>query len=620
MKRNVTFRQKLALSFALLLSLLLLHGAISWFALQESENRFAELRDVDQAIELTLRAHMNEKDYLLTQDRRLAATVLEELASAQEKIEQIAAQTAMLDKETLTAMNRSLALYQMTFSQYGIYADQIRALHSELQQLGSDLGNMIEELHQSDSVPLAEINRLHHFLLLLRDQAAPLTPESSYVQEMLSIASALRYGPYDSDVRLTAHRIISDLETYRSVTAKIEELEARQRANEKDMKAAAETVQSLGQSIKDLQNEQLRLRQSGITRILLGVFFLSLAIAAWGTRSLSARLMKPLQDLVQITAALGQGNFKQRIDIQVDDEFKTLLLSVNHMAENIENLNAHMEELVAERTQALEEEKIRFEQLFKHSPEGILIFDKDLHVIDANNAFTLMFGYTLAEIIGHNLSDFFLVEDYVPGNQTSRIEALRRCKDGRLLPVSIVKYSFPEARGQTLYYAIYTDVSERRAAEERLEYLSLHDGLTHLKNRTFFEAEMKRLQAEQSRCSLLVCDVDGLKEINDRFGHSEGDRLLQDAAAVLTRAAGHHTVARIGGDEFVVFLPDTSAALLPTLLQNISDALAECNLHRDQALRISVGFAHRPDGSIAMEDLFRQADQLMYAQKKSRRT
>ncbi len=107
------------------------------------------------------------------------------------------------------------------------------------------------------------------------------------------------------------------------------------------------------------------------------------------------------------------------------------------------------------------------------------------------------------------------------------------------------------------------DVSDRVKAEEKLKYLSTHDSLTGLFNRNFFEAEMQRLQSGRSfPISILVTDLDKLKEINDRYGHEAGDLLLKEVAKVFRETfRADDITARLGGDEFVFLLLKTDESV-----------------------------------------------------------
>jgi predicted signal transduction protein with EAL and GGDEF domain len=112
--------------------------------------------------------------------------------------------------------------------------------------------------------------------------------------------------------------------------------------------------------------------------------------------------------------------------------------------------------------------------------------------------------------------------------------------------------------------AITRNVTERKRIEKEMKYLSLHDALTALYNRAFFENEMKRLEeGRETQIGLIVCDVDGLKIINDSLGHAAGDELLRGVAQTLTRSfRASDLTARIGGDEFAVIVPGNSVEMI----------------------------------------------------------
>ena len=169
--------------------------------------------------------------------------------------------------------------------------------------------------------------------------------------------------------------------------------------------------------------------------------------------------------------------------------------------------------------------------------------------------------------------------------------------------------------------AIIRDMTERKKADEQLRYLSTHDTLTGLYNRAFFEAETKRL--ERSRLfpvSIVMADVDGLKQVNDRLGHQSGDRLLRQTGQLLREAfRTEDIVARIGGDEFAALLPQADMGAAAICLQRVRARTAAYNAaHASTPLSISLGMA-TTDANQDIALAMRQADEDMYEDKRTRR-
>ena len=149
-----------------------------------------------------------------------------------------------------------------------------------------------------------------------------------------------------------------------------------------------------------------------------------------------------------------------------------------------------------------------------------------------------------------------------------------------------------------------------------LKYLSQHDPLTKLHNRFFFEKEIRRVEKERLfPAGLIICDLDGLKAVNDNLGHDAGDGLLREAARLISSAVPGNVTARIGGDEFAVVVANADGAAVQLIMQKIKDRMLEYNAgNQNIPVWISLGFAasERP---IAMANLIKAADQRMYADK-----
>ncbi|MGZ3580369.1 MAG: PAS domain S-box protein [Syntrophales bacterium] len=181
--------------------------------------------------------------------------------------------------------------------------------------------------------------------------------------------------------------------------------------------------------------------------------------------------------------------------------------------------------------------------------------------------------------------------------------------------------SFPiyDDSGETLrVVGIAADITDLKLGEEKLKYLSLHDPLTGLYNRIYFQEEMSRIErGRHNTVGIVSCDVDGLKLVNDTLGHDQGDRLLVAAAGVIRGCFREgDLVARIGGDEFSVVLPDTTKSAVEKACQRIQEAVTSYNAaNSDLPVSISVGSAVSNGVDRNLKDLFKEADNSMYRKK-----
>ncbi|ACB85973.1 diguanylate cyclase domain-containing protein [Natranaerobius thermophilus] len=162
------------------------------------------------------------------------------------------------------------------------------------------------------------------------------------------------------------------------------------------------------------------------------------------------------------------------------------------------------------------------------------------------------------------------------------------------------------------------DITARKEAEEQIRYLSFYDELTGLYNRRFFKEELYRLNTNrQLPMSLILGDVNGLKLVNDAFGHLEGDRLLIKAAETIKKSCrSEDIIARFGGDEFIVLLPQTKAKEAELVSQRIVDNMREQEFKKFN-LSISLGLATKEieEEDKNTETLIREAEERMYQKK-----
>lgn len=246
-----------------------------------------------------------------------------------------------------------------------------------------------------------------------------------------------------------------------------------------------------------------------------------------------------------------------------------------------------------ERGEALSTQERLF-TILNNTAEGIITFDEHGMIDSFNVAAEKLFGYSQAEVQGHDITLFVQPPDqrdrrdgYLEHFMRSEIqhllghegELIGRHKDGTTFPLAI-KIRPMQLDGRQVYTALLSDITERKELVSHLQYMAERDGLTGMFNRSYFQAELERLvervcRSQQQCCSLLYLDLDNFKYVNDTLGHAAGDYMLIEVAGLLTkRARKSDLIARIGGDEFVVLLYNTSSQLAMVAAEGFREQIA----------------------------------------------
>ncbi|MDR7865188.1 MAG: diguanylate cyclase [Sporomusaceae bacterium] len=191
-------------------------------------------------------------------------------------------------------------------------------------------------------------------------------------------------------------------------------------------------------------------------------------------------------------------------------------------------------------------------------------------------------------------------------------------KEGSVRWINCVTRQVFNDKGEFLgFRGSHQDITDRKRAEEQLHFVSLHDYLTGFRNRASFEKDLDFFA--HSGClpvSLVVCDVDGLKFVNDTLGHNAGDELLIKVAAILKEHfSADAAIYRFGGDEFIAILPVTDQETVAKLCHGLRSAIVRHNDDSEMPISVSIGYATGASANIDMATLFKEADDNMYREK-----
>jgi diguanylate cyclase (GGDEF)-like protein/PAS domain S-box-containing protein len=289
---------------------------------------------------------------------------------------------------------------------------------------------------------------------------------------------------------------------------------------------------------------------------------------------------------------------------------------------------------ITERKQA-EEKLYLAASVFTHAREGILITTPDGIIIDVNDTFSRITGYSREEILGCNprilgsgrqSKEFYAAmwRDLTANGHWSG-EIWNRHKNGEVYAEMLTISAVRDAKGNTRQYvALFSDITASKEHEKQLEHIAHYDTLTGLPNRVLLADRLHQAMAQAHRraqpLAVAYLDLDGFKVINDHHGHGAGDQLLMTMAASMKLALREgDTLARLGGDEFVAVLldlPDVQASV-PMLARLLSAASAPVRVG-DLMLKVSasLGVTFYPQAEdVDADQLLRQADQAMYQAK-----
>lgn len=388
------------------------------------------------------------------------------------------------------------------------------------------------------------------------------------------------------------------------------------------------SVNGAASVIIDLTDEEEELaatRRSLWLGHIVAQLVLSLMIWRLVNVLIERNITRPVHRLQQAMADIRRENdLSKRADVDVQHpDIGEMARSFNALLEGLEHANERLE---------------LFGKMFHNSGEAILITDAERRIVAVNPAFVEITGYTAEEVAGQNpnilssgkqSAEFYqAMWDSLNTAGQWRGEIWNRRKSGELYPqwlsIGVVK----NHHGAIInYVSSFSDITQRKEAEQKIEFLAHYDSLTRLPNRALFadRLHIALLTAARSgkRAALMFLDLDKFKQINDTLGHLAGDVLLQSVAERLKVCVRESdTICRQGGDEFLILLADVgTSGDVERVAQKIIDAMSQPHdvAGKQLVVTFSIGISLYPDNGADSESMVKHADEAMYRAKQSGR-
>ena len=269
---------------------------------------------------------------------------------------------------------------------------------------------------------------------------------------------------------------------------------------------------------------------------------------------------------------------------------------------------------------------------FMQSPSASIILDKDANILEVNNSFCEMIGYTIKELIGQPISilksgkhdNIFYKKLWNIFNESNKhnFEIYNKCKDGTILLMEekIVRI----VKNKEVYFMVTVDdITEQRRLLNRHQHLATHDTLTGLANRTLlndrYSQAILNAKRNHKKLAIFLCDLNSFKEVNDTYGHNFGDVVLQKISKNLQDLVRDtDTVARYGGDEFVIIVEHIHNN--DEIIEIYNQLKSKSSVHVENKsgncdMSMSIGHACFPADGLQFEQLISIADTRMYSNK-----
>ncbi|MFA6062602.1 MAG: diguanylate cyclase [Gallionella sp.] len=392
-------------------------------------------------------------------------------------------------------------------------------------------------------------------------------------------------------------------------------------ATEGSVNGAASVTINMSESLAELAKIR---RNLWIGHIVIQIF-LSLLLYFLVRNLLTDNIARPVKKLQVAMSEIQRSNdLSRRADVdELNPDIGEMARSFNALLSTLEQANERLQ---------------LFAKMFENSGEAIIITDAAKNILTVNPAFEQITEYSLTEVIGHNpgmLSSGKQDAAFYQKMWTSISEKgswsgeiWNRRKSGEIYPEWLSIGSVKNGKGQVInYISLFSDITKRKEAEQRIQFMAHYDSLTQLPNRALFSDllhhAMLVAHRGKAKVGLMFLDLDKFKSINDTLGHLAGDQLLKSVALRLKSCVRESdTVCRQGGDEFMILLEEIrSAEDMEQIAQKIKREMSVPHQlgSVEKIVSFSIGGAIYPDDADSEEKLTKCADQAMYIAKESGR-
>jgi diguanylate cyclase (GGDEF)-like protein/PAS domain S-box-containing protein len=561
-----------------------------------------------------------------------------------------------IEKQTLLVALIPILVMAVLLENYVIYsrfADLESALLERSQMLVRQLASSSEYAVFSGNVGLLQQNADAALgqqdvirVAVLDASANPLVGEAGQYETLLAKANSSTPVYQDEDVLILYEPIVA-------TQLKLNDLDL-----ESGLAPAASSAKSLGAVIVEISKQRLISQKHKILLLSLAITLLvlmaALMLALWAAH----RISRPIMGMSRVIHCFGEGNLDTRILLQPKVlELDELIKGFNQMAHKLQHHQEILETSVAERTSALAASEQEYRTLIEHTPDTIARYDHDCRRTYVNPAFDAMTGGDVTALLGKKPSESpggpnseiyeTKIKEVFATGENTRFELKWPGTDGEEICSDICLTAERDLSGAvTSVLGVGHDITELNnfraelkhanalleSMNVQLQSLATSDPLTQLPNRRLLLDRLRQVLASSMRSgqagALLFIDLDNFKTINDTLGHHIGDLLLQQVAQRLeTSVRQGDTVARIGGDEFVVMLEDLSKDPLEAAAQTAAvgnKILASLNQPYQIASHVclnspSIGATLFDNNPLPAEEIMRQADIAMYQAKKAGR-